>query len=318
MKKVNKLAATMVAVILAVLMVACGTNSTSSVNEEPAVPDDPVSGSGQIVIGVISTDPTDAITEKQPLADYLAANLGGHAISSGLVKVTPDMEIMGQWMANGEVDIFLDSFYPTAVVSAISGASPIAYRQRDKSDKRAVFFASIDSGINTLDDLLGQNIVLEEPDSTSGFLLPLFYLLEAGYKLVENQNPDDPVGADEIGYVFSGDDEAVVQWVLTDKIEAGVAQDNTFADFDEENPGALVILLTTEPIIRDQPVLLRAGLDAALQQSIGNLFLNMGNSDVGRALLEELETARFAQLDGQREVDRARAQEMFDLVQENQ
>ena len=295
------------------LLVCCNDDNTAA-----STPTSPLAinttSSGTLILGVISSDPADAIADKQPLVDYLASRLDTFGIETGLVKVVPDMESLGQLMADGQADLFMDSFYPAAVVSDLSAAVPIAYRQRDKPDKHAVFFSRADSGITTLTDLQGHIIVMEDFASTSGYLLPMFYLLEAGLNPVAKSGPEDTVAHDEIGYVFSGDDHSIMQWVLANRVIAGAAQDNTLSFYEIENPGLLVRILETETIMRDQPLLARADMDPALRQAITELLLSLTESEAGQVLLVELETTQFAQLTGEREADRARAQEMFELL----
>lgn len=305
----------LISLILVLVLSACGSDDETPIQEPQS--DTSVAtptNEEKITLGVISGEPSKSIRERQGFVDYLADNLVEFGIKIGEVRVTSDMEVMGQWLASGEVDIMMDSFYPAAIVSEISGASPILFRQRDRDDKSAVFFAHVDSGITTFEELSGHIIVFEEPDSTSGFLLPMFYLIEAGMTPIEVSQPDAPVDSDKVGYVFSGDDDAVVQWILSGRALAGAAQDNTFSNFFEENSDVLVPLLETEPIIRDQSFLIGASVSPDLRNAFKDLMLNLDDTEEGRAILEELETAQFAELSPARQADFDRAQEMFDTI----
>ena len=83
------------------------------------------------VYGRVSLEPTEKIEQYQPVVDYLAVRLGEHGIGVGQVKVAPDAETMALWLANGEVDLFNDSFFVTEYVSNHSGAVPIVYREKE-------------------------------------------------------------------------------------------------------------------------------------------------------------------------------------------
>ncbi len=297
------------------LLVACGSSpaeipSTSLVsNNQPS--------QGAIVWGKVDSEPTDAILKWQPVVDYLAANLGDSGIETGIVKIAPDMVTMSRWVAAGEVDIVQDSFYPAMLVASNSGAVPLVIRNKDKSDRHAVFFARADAGLNSLEDLKGQTIALAEPHSTSGFMLPIAHLKQRGINPTEQPSLEAAaVASGDIGYIFSGDDDVAAQWVLNQTVIAGAVDNGTFEDFDEGNPGVLIVLDETEGITRNSMILARKDLDPALQENIRQVLLAMDQNPEGMAILEENGAVNFIQFQGESELVWARAQEMFQLIQD--
>ena len=267
-------------------------------------------------LGIISSEPTDSILTWTPFVDYLVNGLGGYGVESGIVVVASDMETMGNWLAEGEVDFFFDSFYTAMTTSAYacSESSASLFLVRNRPDKSAVFFTVADSGLVTLDDLEAHLVTMEEPDSTSGFMLPMAFMLDAGYSAVEVESADTVVADNEIGYVFAGDDEVVVQWVLRGITLAGIVDNETFEEFDAENPGQMVALVETDAVIRDQPVIFRPGFDPELYMAIETMLLSMDESDAAQPILETTETMQFSNFREEREEDLARAQAMFDVV----
>ncbi len=296
------------------LLVACGSSpaeipSTSLVsNNQPS--------QGTIVWGKVDSEPTDAILKWQPVVDYLAANLGDSGIETGIIKIAPDMVTMSQWVADGEVDIVQDSFYPAMLVASNSGAVPLVIRNKDKSDRHAVFFARADSGLTSLEDLKGQTIALAEPHSTSGFMLPIAHLKQLGINPTEQPSQAAAVSAGDIGYIFSGDDDVAAQWVLNQTVIAGAVDNGTFEDFDEGNPGVLIVLDETEGMTRNSMILARKDLDQALQETIRQVLLAMDQNPEGRAILEENGAVNFIQFQGESELVWAKAQEMYQLIQD--
>ena len=126
------------------------------------------------------------------------------------------METMAQWLRAGEVDLYFDSLYPAIIVGDLSGTWPILRRWKDGvSEYHAVIFARAGSGIESLDDRRGEVIALDEELSTSGFLLPLAYLVEQGLRVVPARGGSATPADGAVRYSFSGGDDNTLQWVIS-------------------------------------------------------------------------------------------------------
>ena len=252
---------------------------------------------GRIVLGDISSDPLKKIDSYQPLADYLASHLEDFGIGAGEVAIAPDINAMTQMMQSGEVDIYFDSLYPAMIVSEQSGAEPILRRwKKSMAEYHTVFFALTDSDIKSLADLQGRIIGVESAKSTSGYFLPIVYLLEAGLKPVEQQNEIDTTAEDEVGYVFTGEDENTIQWVGSRKVAAGVIDSHSFSRIPLESQAELIILAETETVAR-QVAVIAADIDPQLRSAIKQLLLELDETAAGQEVLSQFEeTAQFDQL----------------------
>lgn len=211
-----------------------------------------------IVLGDISDDPGEVIEGTQPMADYLAAGLTEFGITAGEVRIAADTDEMTQLLEDGEVDLYFDSVYPATLISDAVGAQPILRRWRFGVEEYfTVIFTSEDSGIDSLADLHGHTVAFDNPFSTSGFLLPAVTLVEEGFNLVGKSGYDEQVAEQEIGFVFSYDDENTLQWVLSEYVAAGATDDYHFyVAFPEEVTEKLVVLAETDSVPR-QVVLAR-------------------------------------------------------------
>ena len=247
-----------------------------------------------IVLGDISDDPAEVIEGTQPLADYLALQLADFGITEGQVKIAATVEEMSYLLSTGQVDLYFDSVYPATLVSDASGAHPILRRWRfGVEEYHSVIFASKESGIEFIGELPGHTISFDSPYSTSGFLLPSVYLLEKDLNLVGKRSFNDPVKSNDVGFVFSYDDENTLQWVLSGFVAAGVTDDYNFdVAFPESATDNLVVLARTESIPR-QVVVIRSDINPNLQDAIIKILITMHDSDVGQAALGPFQTSKF-------------------------
>lgn len=273
------------------------------------------SGEDAVILTDVDFDPDSLIPETQPVADYLGKSLGRAGISKGEVKIAPDVETVVAWMEAGEVNLYFDSVYPAMLVIEESGAQPILRRWKDGVPEYGTYFVTrADSGITELASLEGQMITLQEPSSSSGFMFPMVYMLEAGLKPVEKAETNHTVAADSIGYVFSGQEEITLEWILEGRVAAGAVDDETWAELSEEERGQLKIIAETDKFPRHVVV---AGPELSEEQvvAIKNAMLKMDESKAGReALVEFSETAQFDEFPEGAEAAIARLSDAYALL----
>jgi phosphonate transport system substrate-binding protein len=284
-------------------LVSC--NSTQAPTSTPASPATP-QAKKVLVIADVSNNPAKKIKRFQPMADYLAANLSQFDIGAGEVKVAPDLETVTKWLKAGEVDIYFDSPYPAMRVSDQTGAKPILRRWKGgKADYYTVIFTMANRGITSVADLKGKMIAFDERSSTSGYVLPLVYLLEAGLKPVEKSSSSN-VGTDELGYVFSDDDENTIQWVISGKVAAGAVDIKSFMDIPEASRAAMTKLAETEKVAR-HVVMVKSGMAPAEVEAIKTVLIGMDKTPEGKKVLKEFEeTAKFDNFQTQGDITRMR------------
>jgi len=293
----RKLLLTITLVVLVLSLMACQKGAAATLPPAP-LPTSTPERVQTLILGDVSEDPATTIKEFQPLADYLAANLGELGIKQGRVVVAPDLDTMLDYLKTGQVDLYFDSPYPALTVHERAGAVALLRRWKGgEKEYHSVIVAGKDSGVATLDDLLGQTLAFEDPGSTSGYLLPKAHLINAGYKLKE-QSDSNGVAGDEIGYIFAETEENVLAWILQGKVIGGVMQNTAYEDLSAEEQNQLVVLAQTQAVPR-HIVMARSDLDDALRSRLTQLMLDMHLTAEGEAVLQAFEeTSQFDQFPG--------------------
>jgi phosphonate transport system substrate-binding protein len=204
---------------------------------------------------------------------------------------------MAAFAREGRVDLHIDSLFPALAVSRLSGSQLLLRRwKKGVGDYYSVMFVRKDSGIDRLEDLKGRSIAFEEPFSSSGYFLPKMVLAEAGYQLVRVQEALDPVSRDEVGYVFSNDDENTMVWVLRGKITAGAMDQENYLKYARNHLDRLQIIHQTFSLPR-HVVSYRADLPASLVARVKEILLEMDQSEEGKKVLQAFEkTTKFDEL----------------------
>ena len=216
----------------------------------------------------VSAIPDEAPTELQrkfePLGRYLKKETGMD------VQFTPvtDYAAVVEGLATNKIDLaWLGGFtFVQAKLRTNGGVVPIVQRAEDaKFTSR--FIVPVNSTAKTLADLKGKTFAFGAPSSTSGSLMPRYFLLQAGI---------DPE-RDFKSVAFSGAHDATVAFVAAGRAEAGVLNASVMDKLVEtKNPNAeKVRVLAVTPPFYDYNWTVRPGLDPALTKKLTDAFLKL-------------------------------------------
>lgn len=303
-------------IVIALIFLAACDNKDDDQKSPTNVPASPENtASGAIVLADIGDDPDKIINGMQPIADYLAARLGDFDIGRGEVRVAPDLETLVAWIEAGEVDLYFDSPYPILIAQNEGGAVPILRRAKYQVwEYHSVFFAFESQGFDSVEDLRGQIVAMDKEYSSSGYLMPVAYLIQNGYTVVQKADPTETVAADEVGYAFSGEDDNTVQWVISGRAVAGVVDNSYFARLPDETREQFEILGETGDVPR-QMAAVAGDLDPVLVEAIKGVLLGMKDNEEGRQTLLTWEDSGFDEFPEGLEAALSDMQALYTIVQ---
>ena len=244
---------------------------------------------------------------------YVARKLSSALEVEGKVIVASTPSELAKLLGQQKVDFYMESAYSTYIINDVQGAGKLLLRrwQRGKPEYQSLIFTKRNGGINRLDDLRGKIVVFEDPESTSGYFLPKFFLLRNGFKLSEKGGLDASVPPGEIGYVFASSQQKLVDLVLTERAAGGAFSDDDYARLDEKAKAEVGILAQSERLPRHL-VSIRKDMAPALADRLKAILLAMSEDEEGRKILQKIgETTKFDMLPEGEEGMRRRLLETF-------
>jgi phosphonate transport system substrate-binding protein len=254
-----------------------------------------------ISVGLVSEINRSGVEDNfRDLARYLGRRLSSPTAIEGRVVVASTPFQMAKLLEQRKVDLYLESPYPTYVINYVHGAGRLLLRRWKGGvpEYHSLIFARRDQGINRLEDLRGNAIAFEDPSSTSGYFLPRFFLVRAGFKLIEGARFDPHASKVEVRYVFAYSQDKLLDWVLTHRVNAGAFSSDDHAALDNQKKAEIVVLAQTERLPRHL-VSVRRDLAPELAGRIEKIFLGMHEDEEGRRILSRTDgTTKFDLLPG--------------------
>ena len=231
----------------------------------------------------VSAIPDEAPTELQrkfkPLGEYLSQATGMKVVFTPV----SDYAAVVESLATKKLDMaWLGGFtYVQAKIRTHGTAIPIVQRAED-----AVFtskFITADPAIKTLADLKGKTFAFGAPSSTSGSLMPRFFLQQDGL------NPEK----DFKTVAYSGAHDATVAFVAAGKAEAGVLNTSVWDKLVESKKvdTSKVRVFATTPTYFDYNWTVRGDLDPAIIKKLTAAFLALDPSKPEHKAIMDLQRA---------------------------
>ena len=224
-----------------------------------------------------TTDPGKVIRESQPLVEYLEKEIGGKVE----MTVPTNYAAVVEAIANDQVDIAFLGGFTYVQASKRSGVVPLVQRERDRNF-HSLFITQKDSNINSLEDLKGHKFAFGDVNSTSGHLMPEYFMREAKVDMEVISSA-----------LYSGGHDATALAVANKKVDAGALDEAVFQRMVSENKldSAQVRVFYTTPPFFDYVWAARKSLDPKISEAFSTAMLKLDGSDPAHKVILDLLSA---------------------------
>ena len=264
------------------LRVMCAAVSLSSLVFVAA----PASARGLDVLRISAIpdeNPSELLRIYTPFAEYLSKELGMK------VQFTPVMDYPAtvEGLAAKKLDmVWYGGLTAVQALRRTNGTARLLVLRQEDAEFKSVFIANPSSGIKKLADIKGRTFAFGSVGSTSGHLMPRYFLVQ------DKVNPEQ----DFKQVAYSGAHDATALWVESGKVEAGALN---FLVWDKlvqtrkVDLSRVNVFYTTPPYV-DYVWTARGDLDKGLQEKIMAAFLKLDyNNPEHRKLLDLHRTKKY-------------------------
>ena len=225
--------------------------------------------------------PTELLRKFKPLGAYLEQELG---MKVEFVPVA-DYAAVVEALAADRIDMaWLGGF--TFVQAHLKTGNAVPLVQREQDAEFTSKFITSDPAVKSLQDLKGKTFAFGSVSSTSGSLMPRYFMLQDGIK------PEDFFSR----VAYSGAHDATAAWVQAGKADAGVLNASVWqklVDGGKVDTDKVKVFATT-PTYYDYNWTVRGNLDADLQAKIKSAFLALDPArPEHKAILDLQAASRF-------------------------
>ena len=220
-------------------------------------------------------NPQEMLRIYTPFADYLTKEIGIPVKFTPVVDYAATVEGLA---ANRLEMVWYGGLTSVQAARQAKGAKRIIMRKED-AEFKSHFITRKETGIRELKDLKGKTFSFGSVSSTSGHLMPRYFLLKAGI------NPEQ----DFSKFSFSGAHDATAAWVEASRVDAGALNFLVWDKLVETKKvdTSKVMIFWTTPAYVDYVWTVRAGLDPGVVDKISKAFLKLNyNNPEDKKLLD--------------------------------
>jgi phosphonate transport system substrate-binding protein len=208
-------------------------------------------------------NPQEMLRIYAPFADYLTKEIGIPVKFTPVVDYAATVEGLA---ANRLEMVWYGGLTSVQAAKQAKGARRVIMRKED-AEFKSHFITRKDTGIKVLKDLKGKTFAFGSVSSTSGHLMPRYFLIKGGV------NPEK----DFSKFSFSGAHDATAAWVESGQVDAGALNFlvwDKLVETKKVDTSKVNIFWTTPPYV-DYVWTVRAGVDKATVEKITKAFLKL-------------------------------------------
>ena len=231
-----------------------------------------------------TTDPGKMARESAPLVAYLEKATGAKVDLTVPLNYAAVVEAFGA----DKVDVAYFGGFTYVQAHKRFDAQPLVQRERDQAF-HSLFITQTDSAIASLADLEGKSFAFGDVNSTSGHLMPEYFMRQAG------------VSVDVIARAtYTGGHDATALAVANHKVDAGALDEAVFQKITKDgklDASKVKVFYTTPPFF-DYVWAARKGLDPALADAFRKAMLALDPADPQhKVVLDLLQATRYVKAD---------------------
>ncbi|MBI2115711.1 MAG: putative selenate ABC transporter substrate-binding protein [candidate division NC10 bacterium] len=215
------------------------------------------------VSAIPDENPNELMRIYTPFAEYLSKELKLKVTYTNVVDYAATVEAL----AAKKLDmVWYGGFTYVQARKRTGDAVPLVSREEDLNF-HSKFITRKDTGITKLADLKGKTFSFGSVSSTSGHLMPRYFLLQNGI------NPE----RDFAKFSFSGAHDATSLWVESGKVDAGALNEavwDKLVQTGKVDTSKVVVFWTTPPYV-DYVWTVRGDLDRGLQERIASALVKL-------------------------------------------
>lgn len=217
------------------------------------------------VSAIPDENPNELMRIYTPFAEYLGKQVG---IRVQFVPVV-DYAATVEGLAAKKLDlVWYGGFTSVQAVKRTNGQATRLAMRREDAEFKSVFVSRPDGPIKGLADLKGKTFAFGSVSSTSGHLMPRYFLLKNGI------NPDRDFAQKP---AFSGAHDATALWVESGKVDAGALNFlvwDKLVETKKVDPSKVRVFWTTPPYV-DYVWTVHSELDPGLRERLTQAFLRL-------------------------------------------
>lgn len=212
-----------------------------------------------------TTDPGKLAREAEPLVAYLEASTGAVVELTVPLNYAAVVEAFGA----GKVDVAFFGGFTYVQAHKRFDAVPLVQRERDQAF-HSLFITQVDSPIASLADLRGKSFAFGDVNSTSGHLMPEYFLRQAAV------DPEVIARA-----IYTGGHDTTALAVANHKVDAGALDEAVFHKLTKDGKLDAIKLKVffTSPPFFDYVWCARKQLDPALAEAFSQAMRALDAAD---------------------------------------
>lgn len=246
-----------------------------------------------LVIGTVGKDLKAEMKEHESLAKYLEERLSSSGIDKVEVAILSSSAKMNEALKRGTVHLYFESPLVAAKMARDGSGVPMLRRWRKGvAEYWSEIIVPVEAPIHSPEDLRGRVVAFDDPDSTTGHLLPRAMLLERGIDVQIVKRSGDQVDPAKVGGVFTMSDRASILALFEGRVAAVATDPQYVQKIESERPGSVRSIARSMTVPR-HVVMRSVTMPEHRAARIAEILSGMKESQEGRHVLAASKSDRF-------------------------